>query len=617
MLIRLCSSHHWDFNRLQHEDFAPLLIGNGNPTSLIHLRYLACLLRLADILENDPERTPEILFRHRAIADREKSIIHWQKDHALTIDLQDKQLKFQARPRSAAVHKALSDLADAIDHELQGIACFGERLPCLLKCGDKTIVREWHLAPALLRDIRPYDQSYEYIDGAFRPDTSRLLQLLSGEQLYGNSLVAVRELLQNAFDAVREKIARRLLDPHIGNPADRSWEEKLGNDEKVTLTLLPGEHGEWLLICEDTGVGLTRNLINKHLLVSGNNRRHDIRELERRCEAKGFRLARTGQFGIGVLSYFMLADEVEITTTRSQLCGDEDAKGWTFHTRGVGSFGELRKLNSAPFASGGTRLIWKLTKTHTQDPAKFANDLLAYLKETLIRIPCRFEFRTEGISGEQISWKRAMGWVKTEEDWLCLAQSTWKDPAKVIEESEGLLCKKELREIKRRYPLQLEEARSSLRIELKELDLPDGRVRLILAYFELKRGRSLSSHPEQHYTREFAIQPRNFFGWEGIACKINLPKVRDALGDEIEDFELNCLSCEFDLIPTSQIQLAANRQDVLLIEGTSEKWLEDVRSQATPWLEDVLACGCGDFYSEVNLQSQSRPLTFREGRGWT
>jgi HSP90 family molecular chaperone len=39
----------------------------------------------------------------------------------------------------------------------------------------------------------------------------RFLKLLSGVELYGNELAAVRELLQNACDAVRERIARERL----------------------------------------------------------------------------------------------------------------------------------------------------------------------------------------------------------------------------------------------------------------------------------------------------------------------------------------------------------------------------------------------------------------------
>ena len=397
-LIRLCASHHWGFDRLAAIEFQPFLSTGPHP-QLIHLRYLACLLRLADILENDPERTPEVIMRHRSIGERGRSLVHWQKDHALSIDLRSDRLHFQARPRSAVAHKALLQLADWIDHELQGIAALGGRLPQQWHTGKKIIAREWHLAPAVTRDIQPVPGTYEYIEGAFRPNTSRLLQLLSNEQLYGRPMVAVRELLQNAFDAVREKIARRRLQPHIDDPADPKWEQRLGDEEKVTLTLRPDKQGHWHLICEDTGVGLTKALISGHLLISGQNRRHSILELERQCEKKGFRPGLTGQFGIGVLSYFMLAEELTLETNRHQGCQDLDGIGWHFTTRGVGSFGELRKLDTSPFPTGGSRVDWRLRPDRIPDPAAFAADLLTYHKETLIRIPCRFEFKTEGVPG--------------------------------------------------------------------------------------------------------------------------------------------------------------------------------------------------------------------------
>ena len=42
-------------------------------------------------------------------------------------------------------------------------------------------------------------------------------------------------------------------------------------------------------------------------------------------------------------------------------------------------------------------------------PRPIRADLLAYLKQTLIRIPCRFEFRTEAGPGDQINWQRHSG----------------------------------------------------------------------------------------------------------------------------------------------------------------------------------------------------------------
>jgi HSP90 family molecular chaperone len=55
-----------------------------------------------------------------------------------------------------------------------------------------------------------------------------LLQLLSGTALYGDPLIAVRELVQNAFDAVREKIACGRLDQR--SPSDPLLASKIGEE---------------------------------------------------------------------------------------------------------------------------------------------------------------------------------------------------------------------------------------------------------------------------------------------------------------------------------------------------------------------------------------------------
>jgi len=60
--------------------------------------------------------------------------------------------------------------------------------------------------------VRPYKDAYVYIEGSFRPNTEKLLELLAGTALYEEPLAAVRELLQNAFDAVRERIAYERLE---------------------------------------------------------------------------------------------------------------------------------------------------------------------------------------------------------------------------------------------------------------------------------------------------------------------------------------------------------------------------------------------------------------------
>ncbi len=618
ILASLCTSHHLDVRLLGTSAFDPFLSSGPSP-QLIHLRHLACVLRLADILENDPERTPAVLFRHRALADRPRSLVYWQKDHSLTIDLRGDRLHFQARPRSAIAHRALLDLKEWIDNELNGIASFGERLPIENKAGQQIIRRDWHLAPALTHDIRPADDSYEYIDGAFRPDTARLLQLLSGEQLYGNPLHAVRELLQNAFDAVREKIARKRL--ILPSPSDRKWEEELGNQEHVILTLRPGLDGGWQLVCEDSGVGLTRDIINRHVLVSGTGRRHAIRQLERDCEAVGFRPGLTGQFGIGVLSYFMLADEVILETTRYQGCGD-GSESWRFITRGVGSFGELKKLPTT-FSTGGTRMMWSLRKDRVTDASSFAQKLLNYLVTTLVRLPCRFEYRIEGVPKGDYVWRRGVGWVRTEEDWKKIAQSKWKDADEIYKNNGSFTGEAErqwIEKLKADHPALETDALSRMIFESCEVLLPDGAgiARVVVTCFELEKGRSLVFNPEYPGHNPFELEGFSFGSWRGMHCCIRARNARKE--GEVFTTPLAMtspgISAEVELFDVPDSTLSINRDGVLVSSNCTDSWRNTILTAATDLLERMLSAGMGNQFNEINQATRELPMTLAEGAGW-
>lgn len=635
VLIRLCKSHHQGFDDLAKPEFDPIL-STGPQPQLIHLRYLACLLRLADILENDPERTPEVIFRHRNILDRPSSLSHWLKDHHFTIDEQEKQLVLHATPPSARLHHAIAQLADWIDHELRGIAAFGEKLPVEFKVGRETIRRDWHLAPALVRRIQPKLDTYRYIDGAFRPNTQRLLQLLSNEQLYGKPIVAVRELLQNAFDAVREKIARKRLEPHMPDKANRKWETELGNYEKVTLTLrrvtetVNGEEQvHHRLICDDTGVGLTERLITGHLLVSGQSRRHDVLELERRCLEAGFPLGRTGQFGIGVLSYFMLAREVHLTTTRFQGCGDSEGQSWHFITHGLSDFGELRSAKETPFPTGGTRMEWVLRPDRIGDEQEFAEELHQYLRDTLVRIPCQFEFRQEGYSQTVAGWQRSTGWTRTLEEWKEEIVSNWEKPEEKFSQKEFLISQEEAasQQAERTiYATALEQAATALRLEETDVPLPNGLglTRLILPYFELPAGRCLffpvlDEHGRlliEHFDGLHALTSSRT-AWKGMSCRIERP----APDNEFQDMEtINdkpaAFSTEMDIQHVDRQTLEVSRLSLVLTDSVAETIEDSLPLVAQAYADTTLGGAAPSFYGELNLAIQRRPLTLQPGAAW-
>jgi len=375
-LIALCKSHHFGYDELVGERFSPVDVGER----VVHRRYLAAVLRLADVMEIDPERTPEVVLRQRDVDP--SSLIYWWKDHGTAVKLEGDGYCLVARPHSALFHKAVLDTHRQIEQEL--LVCrrlarqtdFG-RMPG----SSKRLPHLWNLSETLDMRISPLG-GYEYIDGTFRPDVRRVLKLLSGLELYGDELASVREMLQNAFDAVRERIARERLT----DAADPERPALLGSLYEVALQFVKNGEGYWL-VCRDSGAGMTKEIIRDHLLVSGASRRDDLLRLKRRCEAVGFQLERTARFGIGVLSYFMIGDEVHIRSRRCQAEGEGEDTGWLFVTDGLNGFGELRR---DPGCIAGTEVSVRLKCDLIGDaPAVLWQRIVAYVKAALTHLPCR------------------------------------------------------------------------------------------------------------------------------------------------------------------------------------------------------------------------------------
>ena len=120
---------------------------------------------------------------------------------------------------------------------------------------------------------------------AFQVDLHGVVDLLA-RHLYSGPRVYLRELLQNAVDAIT---ARRLAEPDC--PA------------QVRVRCLP----DGTLEVRDTGVGLSREQAEELLATIGASSKRD----DDLGTARGEYL---GQFGIGLLSAFMVADEVELVS---------------------------------------------------------------------------------------------------------------------------------------------------------------------------------------------------------------------------------------------------------------------------------------------------------------
>lgn len=166
-------------------------------------------------------------------------------------------------------------------------------------------------------------------DRTFRVDLRGVVDVLS-HHLYSSPRVYVRELLQNAVDALQAR-----------GPAAAS-----GGVLLVPADVAVDGH----LHCIDTGVGLTRDEVERFLATIGSSSKRDELGLARSQFL--------GQFGIGLLSCFLVSDRIELLT-RSARGGP--AVRWLGSGDGSYIVEELDEQSAARMSAGrpDAALAWR------------------------------------------------------------------------------------------------------------------------------------------------------------------------------------------------------------------------------------------------------------------
>ncbi|GAA2062090.1 hypothetical protein GCM10009801_04920 [Streptomyces albiaxialis] len=184
----------------------------------------------------------------------------------------------------------------------------------------------------------------------------RVQELLIGEDLYGDAGLAVRELYQNALDACRYREARTeyLVRSGAALPA---WEGRISFTQGVD------EQGRPYLDCADNGIGMGVEELS-HTFSQGGSRFVDLPEyVEESAEWSRLdppvELHPNSRFGIGVLSYFMLADEITVHTCRLDR---EGRPGRELRVTIAGPGNLFRVEDVGPGEEAGTRVRLHLTR---------------------------------------------------------------------------------------------------------------------------------------------------------------------------------------------------------------------------------------------------------------
>ncbi|HUN36814.1 MAG TPA: HSP90 family protein [Trebonia sp.] len=196
---------------------------------------------------------------------------------------------------------------------------------------------------------------------AFQVDLRGLVDLLS-QHLYSSPRVYIRELLQNAVDATT---ARTLSDPSVATA--------------VRIVIDGGG-----LSISDSGVGLTEADAHQFLATIGSSSKRD--------DLAGARREFLGQFGIGLLACFTVADQIRVVT-RSARHPDAETVEWVGGSDG--SYGVRILDGAAARAEPGTTVY--LAPRHGAE-RWFAPDLVAELaREYGALLP--YEVTVESVQG--------------------------------------------------------------------------------------------------------------------------------------------------------------------------------------------------------------------------
>lgn len=174
-------------------------------------------------------------------------------------------------------------------------------------------------------------------------DVAKLVKSIGGTQLYGNNvIVPLRELIQNASDAIR---ARRILENESA---------EYGN---IIIKIAKDNYGTYIEV-EDNGIGMSQRVLTGPFLDFGNSLWGTslMHEEFPGLETKGF--VSTGMYGIGFFSVFMWGKKVSVTTRRFEE-GRENTIVLEFND-GVSARPILRSAKSEDYIkNGGTRIrIW-------------------------------------------------------------------------------------------------------------------------------------------------------------------------------------------------------------------------------------------------------------------
>lgn len=364
-LLQICQSHNDSCYILGKTDSEGKLyfdVEHHMCSQEFNMQYCAAILRIADILDFDMERTPSSLFRALGIEDKQlpgfkTSLIEWTKQMAVhTISISDNEIVVKADCNSPSIEHAVREMCSYVEREIR------DTLSIIRSVKNEITSRYYTNLPLTVKaDIR--SNGYTYRDYSIRLNDASIRNLLMGNNLYFNKYVAARELIQNSLDAciVRNKI------------------EKYGYTPLVKVYISMDANNRHWFVVQDNGIGMDDKVLSDYFFKIGNSyyRSDEFRSISKNKKITDF--TPSSRFGIGILSVFMIGSVVKVTTSNKySVRGDVLQR-----TLIVDNTESLAVVQESPAIENGTKI--EVLLHPEKDNETFINGMFGFIKETIIR----------------------------------------------------------------------------------------------------------------------------------------------------------------------------------------------------------------------------------------
>jgi hypothetical protein len=314
LLGKICSHHGKSFEDVMLLPYRQVGMGRDD----CHPRFVACLLRLGDLLDLDDNRFCPVMLRmagvipesSKAHIDKHTSIRHFRADR--------ERIEIEAECESYDGYVATNQWFTWLREEIQRQ---------MGRWFDIVPARDYGLLPSVgdlkiqLKDYKIYSENER---PRFEIDSERIFGLLQGSGLYERKEQAMRELLQNAVDATLirawmehgdyRKVLSEIVIRHDDQPrADHIVEilKKYPIHIEIHKEKEDENYNYWSIEIRDQGVGISEEDLRYMARIGASEKNKKRRGI---IESMPIWMRPSGIFGIGLQSAFLLTNEVQIET---------------------------------------------------------------------------------------------------------------------------------------------------------------------------------------------------------------------------------------------------------------------------------------------------------------